>query len=129
MFAMMLLTIFVGVATLFIRVKSVKSRQVKPQAYSLMDAESYPEAVIKSTRNFNNQFEVPVLLYVGCLAYMVLDISSALGLFFAWSFVALRIVHSFIHITYNHLLHRVVAFWTSVFMVLGLWLTLILNAV
>ena len=123
-FIMVLLTLVIGVVAFFSRVNSVKARQIKPQAYKLMDAENYPESVIKSTRCFNNQFEVPVLFYVGCLSYLILDVSSMLGLFFAWAFVGLRIVHACIHLTYNHLLHRIIAFWSAIFMVLGLWLTL-----
>jgi len=125
MFAMVLLTTIVGTIAFFVRVKSVKTKQVKPRDYRLMNAEKFPETVIKTTRNFNNQFEFPVLFYVACLAYLALGISSAPGLFFSWAFVFLRVVHSAIHITYNHLLHRLVAFWLSVFMVLGLWLDLI----
>ena len=126
-FIMVLLTLAIGVVAFFSRVNSVKSRQIKPQAYKLMDAENYPESVIKSTRCFNNQFEVPVLFYVGCLSYLILEVSSTVGLSFAWAFVGLRIVHAYIHLTYNHLLHRIIAFWSAIFMVLGLWLTLMIG--
>jgi len=124
---MVLLTFVVGIIAFFARVKSVKSKSVDPRAYKLMDANHYPELVIKTTRNFNNQFEVPLLFYIGCLAYLVLDITSTLALYLAWVFVILRVVHSFIHITYNHLLHRIAVFWLSFFVVFTLWVILILE--
>ncbi len=127
MFLMVLLTFVVGIIAFFARVKSVKSKSVDPRAYKLMDANHYPELVIKTTRNFNNQFEVPLLFYIGCLAYLVLDITSTLALYLAWVFVILRVVHSFIHITYNHLLHRIAVFWLSFFVVFTLWVILILE--
>jgi len=68
MFLMILLTFIVGLIAFFTRVKSVKSKSVDPKAYKLMDSDNYPENVIKTTRNFNNQFEVPLLFYVGCLS-------------------------------------------------------------
>jgi hypothetical protein len=126
-FIMVLLTLVIGVIAFFTRVNSVKSHQIKPQAYKLMNAESYPESVIKTTRCFNNQFEVPVLFYVGCLSYLILNVSSNIGLYFAWAFVSLRVVHAYIHLTYNHLLHRIIAFWSAIFMVIGLWLVLMLE--
>jgi len=125
MFSMVLLTFIVGLIAFFTRVKSVKSESVDPKAYKLMDADNYPEAVIKTTRNFNNQFEVPLIFYVGCLSYLVLNISSSLALGLAWFFVILRVIHSCIHITYNHLLHRIAVFWSSFFVVFVLWLVLI----
>lgn len=126
-FSMVLLTLVIGTVAFFTRVNSVKARKVNPKAYKLMDAESFPESVIKTTRCFNNQFEVPVLFYVGCLFYVALNVSSVVGLYFAWAFVVLRVMHAYIHITYNHLLHRIIVFWLAVFMVLGLWITLMLN--
>ena len=127
MFAMVLLTTIVGGCAFYARVKSIKNGDMRMRDLKLMDAEKYPDAVIKTSRNFNNQFEVPVLFYAACLAYLATNISSPLGVIFAWLFVGCRIAHAFIHITYNHLLHRVIAFWLSVFMVLGLWIILLLS--
>lgn len=128
MFAMVILTLAIGVMAFVIRVKSVRQGTVDPRSYKLMDADSYPDAVTKTTRSLSNQFEIPVLFYVACLAFLALGISSATGLFLAWLFVVFRVVHAYIHLTYNLLLHRIVAFWLSVFTVLALWICLILNA-
>lgn len=128
MFAMVVLTLAIGAMAFVIRVNSVRRGTVDPRSYKLMDAESYPDAVTKTTRSLSNQFEIPVLFYVVCLAFLALGISSTTGLFLAWLFVVFRVVHAYIHLTYNLLLHRIVAFWLSVFTVLALWVCLLLNA-
>lgn len=128
MFAMVVLTLAIGVMAFVIRVNSVRQGTVDPRSYKLMDADSYPDAVTKTTRSLANQFEIPVLFYVACLAFLALGISSTTGLFLAWLFVAFRVVHAYIHLSYNLLLHRIVAFWLSVFTVLALWICLLLNA-
>ncbi|WOD07997.1 MAPEG family protein [Marinomonas sp. GJ51-6] len=125
MFAMVFLTFFIGLVAVRSRILSVKSGTAKVKAFKLMDGD-FPETVIASTRCFNNQFEVPVLFYAACLAFIFFgqsDNSFALGL--AWLFVGLRIIHAFIHITYNHILHRIVAFWSSFLVVMALWLHLL----
>ncbi|GEA11117.1 hypothetical protein KUL49_14920 [Alteromonas sp. KUL49] len=86
----------------------------------------FPENVIASTRCFNNQFEVPVLFYVACLALMLFEQSdSSIASVLAWLFVGLRTIHAYIHITYNHILHRIIAFWSSFLVVMAMWLYLL----
>lgn len=128
MFAMVTLTLVIGVLAFIVRVASVKNGTVDPRDYKLMDAESYPDAVTKTTRSLSNQFEIPVLFYVACLSFLALDISTTSALVLAWVFVAFRVVHAGIHLSYNLLLHRILAFWLSVFSVLALWICLLLNA-
>ncbi|MGA7712541.1 MAG: MAPEG family protein [Rhizomicrobium sp.] len=43
----------------------------------------------------------------------------ALGL--AWAFVGLRIVHSIVHLTCNHVGQRAIVFGVGNFVVLGMW--------
>jgi len=42
----------------------------------------------------------------------------------AWAFVAARVAHSWIHCTYNKVMHRFRAYALSVFALLALWLRL-----
>ena len=110
MFAMVLLTAGVAIIAVRVRFKSVSSGQVPGKYYRLMQGAEVPEIVAKTGRNFNNLLEVPLLFYVACTLYIALDISSAFGLIIASLFVLFRIVHSAIHIAYNHVLHRLAAF-------------------
>jgi len=126
MFAMVVLTTVFGCFAFFARINSVKSGQGRLRTYKLMNTSEFPEEVAKTTGCFNNQFQVPVLFYIGCLLYLILNLTSPVALFIAWAFVLTRCAHGFIYITYNHLLHRVIAFWLSVVAVLILWIHLLI---
>ena len=43
----------------------------------------------------------------------------------AWVYVVLRVGHSFIHLGYNRVPHRLIAFALSNFVLTGLWLVLL----
>lgn len=127
MFFMVLLAFIVGCVAIKIRVSSVKDRKVSIKYFKLMEGENIPEIITKSTRNFNNQFEVPTLFYVVCSLYLMFEVESTVAFVFAWLFVGLRYLHSYIHLTYNHMLHRVVSFWAAYLCVMVLWVNLLIQ--
>lgn len=127
MFFMVLLAFIVGCVAIKIRVSSVKDRKVSIKYFKLMEGENIPEMITKSTRNFNNQFEVPTLFYVVCSLYLMFEVESTVAFVFAWLFVGLRYLHSYIHLTYNHMLHRVVSFWAAYLCVMVLWVNLLIQ--
>lgn len=129
MFVVSILTIMIGLIGVRARITSVRSRQIKANYFKLMQGQEVPETVTKTTRCFNNMFEVPVLFYVACTLYIVLHIESLIGLVFAWLFVILRSVHAYIHITYNNVRHRMYVFGASVLCVLFLWVNLIIQRI
>ena len=47
--------------------------------------------------------------------------ATHLAVAIAWTYVALRIVHSLIHLTYNHVMHRLAAFTASNVALVVLW--------
>lgn len=128
MFMMIVLITIIGIITLSVRFKSVKSGKVRARSYKLMDAPDFPELVKKTTNSFNNQFEVPVLFFAGCLAYLSLGVSDTFALVSAWAFVILRFIHAYIHLTYNHVFHRLTSFWLSYIALMALWINLIVVA-
>ena len=125
MFLMVLLTFIVGLITMKSRILSVKSGAVSAKYFKLMEGQEVPEIITKTTRNFNNMFEVPVLFYAGCLLYISLGVESLIGLIFAWCFVLMRYIHAYIHLTYNHLIHRMLSFWIAFLCAMGLWMNLL----
>ena len=126
MFLMVLLTFIVGFITVKARFSSVKKGDVKARYYRLMSGQDVPEFITKTTRNFNNQFEIPTLFYVVCTLYISLGIESTFALVCAWLFVVLRFAHSYIHITYNHVLHRMLTFVAGFICVMALWVNLLI---
>jgi len=125
MFALVILTFIVGFSTGICRFISAKNGDVDPMYFRLLSGYEAPDYIVKLGRNFSNLFEVPVLFYTLGVVVLVLDIDSQLMLMFAWAFVFLRIIHSVIHITYNHPIHRFVAFLLSSSLVLIMWVQLI----
>lgn len=127
MFAMVLLTFAVGLVTVITRVSVINKKQVSIKAFALMDYQKMPDKVTQTTRNFNHLFEVPLLFYVAASLCVYLSIDNYLTLALAWLFVASRYLHSFIHLTYNNILHRLSIFWLGFICVLGLWIVLVVN--
>lgn len=126
MFALVILTFLVGFSMGASRLISVKKGQVNPLYYKLLSGYTPPEYVVKLSRNFSNLLEVPILFYTLGVLLVALNISSPVILVLAWCFVGLRIVHSIIHITYNHPKHRFYAFLSSCLIVLVMWVQLII---
>jgi hypothetical protein len=64
--------------------------------------DTLPERVNRPSNNFRNLFELPVLFYVLCLAITMAAAVDLAHVILAWHYVGLRIGHSIIHITVNH---------------------------
>lgn len=128
MCAMVLLTLSIGLLTFYVRVQSVKKGQLDYKYFRLMSGYDAPEKVIQVGRNFNNQFEVPMLFYVSVLTHIVMGIENTFAIVIAWFFVASRFLHSYIHITSNKLMHRVNAFWLGVLMIFVLWTHILIRS-
>lgn len=77
--------------------------------------------------NLTNQFELPVLFHVVCLALYVTNGASLVPLVLAWIFVISRYIHAFIHVTSNRIRYRQPAFSLGLLMVLVLWVWLALH--
>lgn len=126
MFALVILTFVIGFTTGISRFVSVKKGHVDRRYYKLLSGDAPPDYIVKLGRNFSNLLEVPVLFYALGIILLVLGINNSLMLGFSWAFVVLRIVHSFIHVTYNNPIHRFLAFLISSSIVLIMWFQLII---
>jgi len=105
----------------FVRVRSVRRREISPNDFKYGESEAVPPNVSIPNRNYMNLLELPMLFYVVCVVLYVTADGSRLGLLVAWAYVGLRIVHSLIHLTYNHVLHRLFAFTLSNVALVSLW--------
>ncbi|HMW17775.1 MAG TPA: MAPEG family protein [Accumulibacter sp.] len=85
------------------------------------ESPNVPEAVSLPNRNYMNLLELPLLFYVICVIAYTAQTSSVLLLPLAWSYVSLRLVHSIIHIAYNDVFHRFLAFALSNGVLIALW--------
>ena len=108
----------------FRRVTAGFEGRVSPREYALGESDKVPPSIRLPNRNYMNLLELPLLFYVAMLLALVTGTGTALLISLAWVYVALRVLHSLIHITYNHVLHRFLAFATSNFVLLAMWVLL-----
>jgi hypothetical protein len=86
------------------------------------ESAAVPGHVSIPNRNYMNLLELPMLFYVGGLMYFVAGKVDGLVLGVAWTYVALRAAHSFIHLTYNNVFHRLTVFGVSNLVLMVFWL-------
>jgi len=123
--AQVLLTFVVMVRMYNSRVAEFKAKGIHPD--SVKTRQTFREKVTDSAHiadNFSNLFEMPVLFYVAILLAMSLLVADPVLVALAWLYVALRIVHSTIHTTYNKVMHRFYAFAASALVLLAIWVRL-----
>ena len=99
--------------------------RLHPREFAVGESARVPPAVSLPNRNFMNLLEVPVLFYVVSLTFFVTQQVTAVAVGLAWLFVALRIAHSVVHITYNNVMHRLGVFALANFALLGLFIHLL----
>jgi len=126
MFSIAMLTIMVGLIAVKARVTCFRNGQISTEYFKLMQGQAVPDFVTQTTRCFNNLFEVPILFYVVCIVYIILGVENLVAIVLIWLFVLFRYFQAFIHITYNHVKHRMFTFGASVLCVLSLWINLII---
>ena len=127
MAAMVLLTMFVLVRMFRARVGAVKAGQIDANFYRLFQGATEPANAQKVSRNFSNLFEAPTLFYVVCLAAMITGVTGVLMVTFAWLYVAMRVVHTAIHLGPNKLRWRIRAYFASWLLLAALWVTLLVG--
>ncbi|MBA3582605.1 MAG: MAPEG family protein [Gammaproteobacteria bacterium] len=117
-FTFVLIPIF-GIA----RINAVRTGKVSVRYFKLMDgSEQLPEFIVKSGRHFTNLFEMPVLFYLLGVLMLIFKLDQPGMIILAWLYVVARLVHALIHLSYNNILHRMIAFMAGNFILGCLWI-------
>lgn len=95
-FVQMLLTFALLLAMGHARVRAIDSGGVQVSDIAL-DSSRWPDETRKFANCYSNQFELPVIFYVLCLAALETANADYLMVLLAWVFVISRIVHACIH--------------------------------
>lgn len=103
------------------RIDEMRERRIRPQSLATSEQARSTLQRVGASDNFRNLFELPVLFYVLCLALAVTGLGSAAFAAAAWVYVILRAIHSYIHITYNRVIHRFYAYAASSLWLFALW--------
>jgi hypothetical protein len=125
--AMLLLTTVVAALLLRERITEMKARRIHPQQ---LPSSSQMSATLQQTRaadNYKNLFEMPVMFYVLCLALYATQLASSGFVMAAWAYVALRVLHSVIHVGYNTVMHRFAVFALSSTLLLVMWIAFVVQ--
>ena len=125
MFALLAITALVWLTMLVQRGRHMRRHGIKPQ--------DMPTRVLADARFGNaqaannalmNLFELPVAFYLLCLLTLLLARGDGLYLAGAWVYVALRGVQALIHVSYNNVLHRGLAYLAASALLWLMWLRL-----
>jgi hypothetical protein len=119
--ALALLTFIALVLIPIRRFGAARQGLVRAADFTFGESANVPGAVSIPNRNYMNLLELPALFYVVGFMFDLTGGPGALALALAWIYVALRAVHSLIHLTYNKVGHRLLAFAASNFVLIALW--------
>ena len=103
------------------RFRAGAAGQIISDDFKFGESAAVPGHVSIPNRNYMNLLELPMLFYVGSLMFFVAGKVDAVVLGVAWAYVALRIVHSAIHLTYNKVMHRLTPFAVSNLVLMAYW--------
>ena len=108
------------------RVSAAKSGETDWAYFKTFIGSGEPTHVQQAARNFNNLFEVPTLFFAAGLAAQLFDRVDQISLALAWGYVALRFVHSYVHLGRNNVITRFKLFLISnlVLFVFWVWIAL-----
>ncbi len=73
---------------------------------------------------FHNQLEMPMLFYAAAAFALLTNAADPVMIALAWGFALLRLVHAFIHTTYNNVAHRFAVYIVSSMVLLAMWVRL-----
>jgi hypothetical protein len=119
--AMVGLTFLVWVKLYRDRIAEIGELRVDPQSIRNSTMGAGVLKRVEASDNFKNLFEIPVLFYALCACLAAADQVTPFFVIGAWLFVALRALHSLIHLTYNRVMHRFYAYAAGALLVFLMW--------
>ncbi len=125
--AMALLTLSLIVFMGLHRVQAVRRRRVHIRFFRAFRGGELPEDLHIVNRHVHNHFELPPLFHVAIVATYAAGVVTPLAVVLGWAFFATRCLHTLIHLTYNNVNHRFLAYGAGVMMVAALWIHLLVG--
>jgi hypothetical protein len=106
----------------FRRVGAMRAHRVSPDRFKTRSSRVPLEEQASVSDNFQNLLELPMLFYVLVLALYATQRVDANYLALAWGFVAMRVVHTVVHVSYNRVMHRFTAYFIGGLLLWAGWL-------
>ena len=120
LFVQVALTFVLGFWAASIRVKAVRRGDVRPRDIALREP-NWPRAVAQIGNAYQNQLELPLLFYVLTILGWQTHHADLLFVLMAWVFVALRLMHAYVHVTSNQLAQRGLLFIAGAIVLALMW--------
>jgi hypothetical protein len=120
LFVLIALTFGLGLWAFFMRVGAIRRREVHARDIALREP-NWPPRVAQVSNAFQNQFELPLLFYVLTILAWITKQADFLFVLLAWVFVALRVLHAYVHVTSNHLGRRAGLFVAGAIVLAVMW--------
>ena len=127
--AMVALTVAVTFRMFFERVRQMRSDRIHFREIPSSSQMAARFADTRAADNYRNLFEAPVLFYLALVVAALTWQATPVVLGLAWAYVACRVLHSWIHCTYNRVKHRFYAFLASNIVLWTLWIVLAIHLV
>ena len=121
MLALVLLTGGVLIKLFRSRVRMVREGLAPVSYFRVFQGSPEPEFAAKPARQFTNLFEAPTLFYVACRTAMVAGVAGTAVVALAWGYVAMRYLHTYIHLGSNRVRHRMRVYFASWLFLVILW--------
>lgn len=121
--AMVSLTLIVWIHMYFVRLTEARRAGIRPEDMTPFNRE-LPRRIATSGDNLRNLFELPVLFYLSSVLILVLGLTDLVFVALGWTFFGLRCIHSFIHATYNRIVHRFFAYALGALVLWAIWIRL-----
>ena len=119
-FALIALTVVLHSMMAFARVRALKSGEVKVDDI-VLGQPNWTARATQIANSYHSQHELPVLFYVLVAFILITSKADYVFVLLAWAFVALRLVHAFIHTTSNNINQRFPAYAAGLFILVVMW--------
>ena len=123
-FVQILLTSVVMVLMGKRRIRAAKNKEITVAAFKTMNLTGANEQVIATSRNFDNQFQMPMLYLFSVLFTLQLGFADLGYVVLGAAFVLLRVMHTVVHIGSNNVRLRFNIFLLGCLALWLLWLRL-----
>lgn len=123
-FALFALTMLSVLRLARMRFAAARAGAVDARFYKVFKGEGEPPELAAATRNVINLYEMPTLFYAGTAFAFAAGATGMALVALGWVYVALRGLHSAIHVTTNKVRWRFRVFAASWFVLIAYWAVL-----
>ncbi len=123
--AQLILMVITAILTVNARRRGALAGDIKMSTFRGMNLQGVDDKYVTPGNSFNNQFQLPVVFMLFTLFALQLELVDSLFIIGCWVFVALRYIHAVIHLTYNNVMHRLIAFASGAIVLFACWARLI----